>query len=113
MATGTRFYFATPHNSWERGTNENTIGLIRQHLPKGTSMKHLSQARCDEIARHLNDRPRSGWDSRLRRSATLPASYRCDSKLMSGGGTNRAINDQLAVDVIAGESADDALHRER
>jgi IS30 family transposase len=57
-ATGTRFYFATPHHSWERGTNENTNGLLRQYLPKRTSMAHVSQADCDAIARRLNARPR-------------------------------------------------------
>jgi IS30 family transposase len=57
-ATGTTFYFATPHHSWERGTNENTNGLIRQYVPKGTSMTQLSQHRCNTIARALNDRPR-------------------------------------------------------
>jgi len=57
-ATGARFYFATPHHSWERGTNENTNGLIRQYLPKGKSMKHLTQAQCDRIAKKLNTRPR-------------------------------------------------------
>jgi len=57
-ATNTRFYFATPHHSWERGTNENTNGLIRQYLPKGTSMKDLTQAQCDRIAQKLNSRPR-------------------------------------------------------
>ena len=57
-ATGTTFYFATPHHSWERGTNENTNGLIRQYVPKGTSMTQLSQQRCNTIARALNDRPR-------------------------------------------------------
>lgn len=57
-ATGVAFYFATPHHSWERGTNENTNGLIRQYVPKGVSMTKLSQQRCNTIARELNDRPR-------------------------------------------------------
>jgi transposase, IS30 family len=57
-ATGVPVYFATPYNSWERGTNENTNGLIRQYLPKRTSMRELTQAQCDAIARHLNHRPR-------------------------------------------------------
>ena len=57
-ATGTTFYFATPYHSWERGTNENTNGLIRQYIPKRSSMKHLTQARCTEIALKLNNRPR-------------------------------------------------------
>jgi IS30 family transposase len=56
--TGTTFYFATPHHSWERGTCENTNGLIRQYIPKGTSMTRLSQQECNAIARELNDRPR-------------------------------------------------------
>ena len=53
-----KFYFATPHHSWERGTNENTNGLIRQYLPKGQSMTSLTQSQCDAIAKHLNNRPR-------------------------------------------------------
>jgi IS30 family transposase len=57
-ATGVLFYFATPHHSWERGTNENTNGLLRQYLPKGVSMAHVTQADCDEIAAKLNTRPR-------------------------------------------------------
>ena len=57
-ATGTTFYFATPYHSWERGTNENTNGLIRQYIPKRSSMRNLSQARCSEIALRLNNRPR-------------------------------------------------------
>jgi IS30 family transposase len=57
-ATGTTFYFATPYHSWERGTNENTNGLIRQYIPKRSSMRHLSQMRCSEFALRLNNRPR-------------------------------------------------------
>lgn len=57
-ATGTRFYFATPHHAWERGTNENTNGLVRQYLPKRQSMAHLTQHDCNRIATKLNRRPR-------------------------------------------------------
>ena len=56
--TGARFYFATPHHAWERGTNENTNGLIRQYLPKCHSMAHLTQPDCQRIADKLNRRPR-------------------------------------------------------
>ena len=57
-ASGLKFYFATPHHSWERGTNENTNGLIRQYRPKGVSMTGLTQNECDAIADQLNNRPR-------------------------------------------------------
>jgi transposase, IS30 family len=57
-ATDTMFFFAHPHHAWERGTNENTNGLIRQYLPKGVSMKTITQKDCDSIAERLNNRPR-------------------------------------------------------
>lgn len=57
-ATGVRFFFATPHHSWERGTSENTNGLIRQYIPKRSSMKSISQQDCHDIAHKLNHRPR-------------------------------------------------------
>lgn len=55
---GTDFFFAQPYHSWERGTNENTNGLIRQYLPKGMCFRDLTQERCDEIESALNNRPR-------------------------------------------------------
>ncbi len=57
-ATGVRFYFATPYHSWERGSNENFNGLLRQYLPKRTSQAHITQADCDRITKKLNARPR-------------------------------------------------------
>ena len=56
--TGAAFYFARPYHSWERGSNENANGLVRQYLPKGASMAGLSQHQCNAIARKLNTRPR-------------------------------------------------------
>jgi len=57
-ATNCPYYFANPHHSWERGTNENTNGLIKQYLIKGTSMKGLTQQQCNLIVAKLNTRPR-------------------------------------------------------
>lgn len=64
-ATGAVVYFAHPHHPWERGTNENTNGLIRQYSPKGQSMGSLTQRQCDAIAYKLNTRPRKryGYDT--------------------------------------------------
>jgi IS30 family transposase len=56
--TGAAFYFVRPYHSWERGSNENANGLVRQYLPKGVSMAGLSQHQCNAIARKLNTRPR-------------------------------------------------------
>jgi IS30 family transposase len=60
--TGIKFYFAAPYHSWERGTSENTNGLIRQYLPKKKSMAGVTQRACNKIAGKLNSRPRKVLD---------------------------------------------------
>jgi IS30 family transposase len=56
--TGLTFYFATPYHAWERGSDENLNGLLRQYLPKRTSLAGLTQRHCDALAQRLNSRPR-------------------------------------------------------
>lgn len=58
----TKFFFANPFHSWERGSNENVNGLIRQYLPKTKSMEHITQQQCDAIADKLNSRPRKRFN---------------------------------------------------
>ena len=57
-----KFYFANLYHSWERVSNENVNGLIRQYLPKTESMKDLTQQQCDRIADKLNSRPRKRFN---------------------------------------------------
>jgi transposase, IS30 family len=63
VATGVDVYFCDPHSPWQRGSNENTNGLLRQYFPKSSDLALHDQAHLDQIAYNINDRPRQtlGW----------------------------------------------------
>ena len=58
LATDIKVYFCDPQNPWQRGSNENTNGLLRQYFPKGMDLSGVSQAKLNAVARRLNERPR-------------------------------------------------------
>ncbi len=76
VATDVRVYFCDPQSPWQRGSNENTNGLLRQYFPDGTDLSTYTQAQLNAVARRLNTRPRKtlGYDTPADRLATCVAS---------------------------------------
>lgn len=64
MAAGIDVYFCDPHSPWQRGSNENTNGLLRHYFPKGIDIAAYSQEQLNEVARKLNERPRKTLEYR-------------------------------------------------
>ena len=62
LATDIKVYFCDPQHPWQRGSNENTNGLLRQYFPKGMDLSNVSQAKLNAVARRLNERPRKTLD---------------------------------------------------
>jgi IS30 family transposase len=87
QATDMRIFFTDPHSPWQRGSNENTNGLLSQYFPKGTSFAAWDQQDLDRVAASLNERPRTtlGYATPNEQFANLIPALASENEISAGG----------------------------
>ena len=91
-----QFYFAPPHHPWQRGTNENTNGLLREYFPKGESLARVSEKRVQEVYDKLNRRPRRRLGYRTPHEAHCSETLRLIRRLKGNHAPNRLFSESKA-----------------
>jgi len=92
VATKVNVYFCDPQSPWQRGTNENTNGLLRQYFPRKTDLSGYSQADLDKVALRLNRRPGKPWALKPRRVNSKPVLHRPVETARLSGNYGKALD---------------------